>query len=91
MQSNFSSLQKPNQMSERKCREVFLTDNNWSLAQRVQTFCLSSIWCENANFVLLKQAEITRKRIKLYQLFFMHFHAFSCIILRHVLETYSNR
>ena len=33
------SLQKPYQMSDRKCLAVFLTDNKWSLAQHVQIFC----------------------------------------------------
>ena len=33
MQSNCNSLQKPYQMSERKCLAVFLKDNEWSLAQ----------------------------------------------------------
>ena len=30
MQIDFNSLQKPNQMSEQKCRAAFLTDNKWS-------------------------------------------------------------
>ena len=30
MQNNFNSLQKPNQLSERKCLAVFLKDNKWS-------------------------------------------------------------
>ena len=62
MQSNFNSLQKPNQMSERKCLAVFLKDNKWSLAQCDQIFCLHVplIWWENANFVLLIKAQITR-------------------------------
>ena len=51
MPSNFNSLQKPNQMSERKCLAVFLKDNKWSFAQCVQIFCLSLIWWENVNFV----------------------------------------
>ena len=33
MLGNFNSLQKPSQMSERKCLAVFLNDNKWSLAQ----------------------------------------------------------
>ena len=66
MQSNFNSLKKTNQMLERTCRAVFLTDNMWSLAQRVQIFCLPLIWCENDNFMLLMKAQITRKWIKLY-------------------------
>ena len=61
MQSNFNSLQKPSQMSERNCRAVFLTDNKWSLAQHVQIFCLPLIWCENASFVLLMKTQTTRK------------------------------
>ena len=41
MQSNFNSLQKPNQMSERKRLAVVLKDNKWSLvAQSIQIFCL---------------------------------------------------
>ena len=58
MQSNFNSLQKPDQMSKRKYRAVFITDNKWSLAKRVQIFCLALIWCKNANFVLLMKAQI---------------------------------
>ena len=71
MQSNFNSLQKPNQMSERKCRSVFLTDNKWSLTQHVQIFCLPLIWCENGNFVFLMKTQITRTWIKLYRPFYM--------------------
>ena len=71
-QNNFNSLQRPKQMSERKCRAVFLTNNKWSLTQHVQTFCLPLIWCENVNFVLLMKAQITRKCIKLYRSFYMH-------------------
>ena len=67
MQSNFNSLQKPHEMSEQKCRAVFLTDNKWSLSQCVQIFCLPLICCENANFMLLMKAQITRKWIKLYR------------------------
>ena len=40
MQSNFNSLQKPHEMSEQKCRAAILTDNKWSMSQRVQIFCL---------------------------------------------------
>ena len=73
MQSNFNTLQKPNQMSERKCRAVFLTDNKWFLTQHVQIFCLPLIWCENASFVgfFFMKAQIARKWIKLYRPFYM--------------------
>ena len=73
MQSNFNSLHKSNQMSERKCRAVFLTDNKRSLEQRIQFFCLPLIWCENANFVHLMKSQITRKWIKLCRPLFMHY------------------
>ena len=73
MQSNFNSLQKPTQMSEQKCRAVFLMDNKWSMAQRVLIFCLSFIWCKNVNFVLLIKAQITRKWIELYQPFYKQY------------------
>ena len=73
MQSNFNSLQKPYQMSARKCRAVFLTDNKWSLTQHFQIFCLPLIWCEHDYFVLLMKAQITRKWIKLYRPFYMHY------------------
>ena len=71
MQSNFNTLQKPNQMSEQNCRAVFLTDNSRFLTQHVQIFCLPLIWCENANFVFLMKAQITRKWIKLNRPFNM--------------------
>ena len=70
MQSSVNSLQKSN---ERKCRAVFLTDNKWYLTQHVQIFCLLLIWCENANFVFLMKAQITRKWIKLCRPFYMHY------------------
>ena len=73
MQSNFNSLQKPNQMSERKCLAVFLKNNEWSLAQRVQIFCLHLIWWKNANFDRLMKAEITPKWIKLRRRLYMHY------------------
>ena len=73
MQSNFNSLQKPNLMSERKCRTVFFMDNKWSLTQHVQIFCLPLIWCENPKFVLLMKVRITRKWIKFYRPIYMHY------------------
>ena len=73
MQSNFNSLQKPNQLSERKCLAVSLKDNKWSLAQCVQIFCLHLIWWENANIVLLIKAQITRMWIKLHRPLYMHY------------------
>ena len=73
MQSNFNSLQKPNQMSKRKCLAVFFKGNKWSLAQCVQIFCLQLIWWENANFVLLMKAQITRIWIKLHRPLYMHY------------------
>ena len=69
MQSNFKSLQIHNQMSEQKCVAVFLTDNKWSLTQRVQIFCQPLFWCENAIFFWL----ITRKWIKLNRPLYMHY------------------
>ena len=60
MQSNFKSLQKPNQMSEQKCLAVFLTDNKWSLTQRVHFFCQPLIWCENAIFAFNESADNSR-------------------------------
>ena len=65
MQSNFNTLQKTNQMSERKCRAVFVTDNKRFLTQHVQIFCLPFIWYENANFEFLMKAQIICKWIKL--------------------------
>ena len=59
MQINFNSLQKPGQMSERKCQAVFLKDNKWSLAQCVQIFCQPLILWESANSVLSLKAQIT--------------------------------
>ena len=50
------AISTSNQMPERKCGAVFLTDNKWSLAQHVQICCLPLIWCENVNFVLLMKA-----------------------------------
>ena len=73
MQSNLNSLQKPHEMSEQKCRAVILMDNKWSLSQRVQIFCLPLSWCENANFMFLMQAQITRKWIKLYRPLYVHY------------------
>ena len=73
VQSNFNSLQKPNQMSERKCRAVFLTDNKWYLTQRVQIFYLPCIWCEKVKFVRFMKAQITRSWIKLYRPRHMHY------------------
>ena len=73
MQSIFNGLQKPNQMSERKCLAVFLKDNKWSLAQCVQFFCLPVIWWVNAIFVLLMKAQITRMWIKLHRPLYMHY------------------
>ena len=73
MQRIFNTLQKPNQMSERKCRAVFLTNNTQAMTQHVKIFCLSLIWCENVTFVLLLKAQITRKWIKLYRPFYMHY------------------
>ena len=80
MQSNFKSQQKPNRMSDRKCRAIFLTDIKRSLVQRVQIFCLPLIWCEKAIFVLL--AQITRKWMKLYK---------PLLLLHQLLETHSTR
>ena len=73
MHSKSNSLQKPHQMSEQKCQAVFLTDNKWSLTQRVQIFCLPLIWWENANFKLLMKAQITREWIELYRPLYMHY------------------
>ena len=50
MQSNFNSLQKPNQMSERKCRAVFLTDNKWFLTKHVQILSLPLILVRKCQF-----------------------------------------
>ena len=76
MQSNFSSLQKPNQMSERKCRAVFLTDNEWSLTQNVQFFCLPfSDLVQKCQFCAFNESTdtVTRKWAKLYRPFQMHY------------------
>ena len=73
MQINFNSLQKPNQMSERKCLAVFLKDSKWSLAQCVQICCLPLICWYNVNFVLFMKAQITRMWIELHRPFYMHY------------------
>ena len=73
MQNIRNSLQKPNQMSKRKSREVFLTDNKWPSAQRAQIFCLLLVWYENGNVVLLMKVQITRKWIKIHWPLYMHY------------------
>ena len=46
--------------------------NQWTLKQRVQILGLLWILLGNADFVLLKKAQVTQKKINLPKLFFVN-------------------
>ena len=65
-------LPKINYTSETKCLAVFLMGDRWPLKQRVQILGLLLILLGNDDFVLLKKAQITRKKINITKLFFVN-------------------
>ena len=65
-------LPTTNYTSETKCLAVFFMGNRWPFKWRVEILVKLWFLLENADFVLLMKAQITRKKINLPKLFFVN-------------------